>query len=394
MTKRERFLAIGVGVVVALFGVQFIFGKISKTLADKRTAIEKARGDGEGMDKLIVTGKIADQKLDEIALRSLPSNEELAIAQYRDWLTQLGQEVDMTGISVQQPEAAAQTTSAYKAYNFTLRGGVRLDKVFDLMGKFYDKNYLHNIRNMKMDYVEGQTYIVNLDAQALSLDAASADQEASNDRSGRLALSVDEYKQKILNRNPFAAPNNAPKIKNKKIEVLVGAPLNHAFDHEDNENHEVEYELVSEELPEGLRLRGRSLTGLFKEPGKHELLVSVMDKGWPSASREERVTIEVTEPKEEEPEAEPEKFDIATQAFVTGLTSGREGRKVWIRSRTDGKSLTLGEGDEFELGEIKAKVVNINLEEDFAQLESEGIRWIVDMDMSLADAFKKANEAD
>lgn len=86
---------------------------------------------------------------------------------------------------------------------------------------------------------------------------------------------------------------------------------------------------------------------------------------------------------------EPPKFDIASQAFVTGLTGGRDGRKIWIRSRTDGQSFQLNEGSEFELGNIKAKVLSINLEEDFAELETDGVRWTVDMDTSLAEAFAK-----
>lgn len=394
MSKRERFLAIAVAVVIGLFVVQYVVGKFNKTLADKRAAIENARGKSEDMDKEIITGKIAAKKLNEVAMRSLPSKKELAIAQYRDWLTQLGQDVDMKEIYVSQPETPAATTQAYQAYNFTLRGDVRMDKVFDLMGKYYDKNFIHRVRNLKMDYKEGQTYTVTLDSQAIAMSAASPEQEPSPDPSGRLAMPIEEYKTVILNRNPFAAPNNAPSIDNKSVDVQVGSRLSHRLEHKDKEGHGASYKLVSTDLPEGLRLSGSTLTGRFDEPGKHEVLVEVADDGWPSASREEKIVINVNEKPPEVVEEKKPSFDVATQAFVTGMTKGREGKKVWIRSRTDGKSFTLGEGDEFELGELKAKVLDINLDEDFAQLESNGIRWIVDMDMSLAEAFKRASEDD
>ena len=88
---------------------------------------------------------------------------------------------------------------------------------------------------------------------------------------------------------------------------------------------------------------------------------------------------------------EPPKFDKATQAFVSALLSGRNGPEVWIRSRTDGNTLKLTESQDFELGNIKAKVIEINLREDFVQLESpyedDVIRWSIGMDISLADAF-------
>ena len=47
-------------------------------------------------------------------------------------------------------------------------------------------------------------------------------------------------------------------------------------------------------------------------------------------------------------------------------------------------------GTEFEIGSVKAKVVDINPTEKFVELESDGVRWTVDLDTSLADAFAKS----
>ena len=87
---------------------------------------------------------------------------------------------------------------------------------------------------------------------------------------------------------------------------------------------------------------------------------------------------------------EKPKFDAAEQSRVTAMVGGVKGPQVWVRSLTDGKSFQLSEGDDFEVGTIKAKVLSINLKESFAEFETEGIRWVVGMDSMLKEAFEKS----
>jgi hypothetical protein len=264
----------------------------------------------------------------------------------------------------------------------------------DLLGKFYEKPYLHTVKNFKMTMTkEPQVIQVTLDSQVLALNSASPEQEPIGEPSGRLAMSIEEYKDTILNRNPWAPPNTPPRIKQTSAEILLGQEgWTFPLEHEDKENHRVNYRLVSKEVPEDLDLRDGTIHWTPKEKGTYEIEVEASDTGWPSAVTTEKLVFHVKDPPPEEPKVEPPKFDVASQAFVTGLTSGRDGRKLWIRSRTDGKSFTLGEGSEFELGTIKAKVISINTKEDYATLETDGIRWTVDMETSLADAYRKGLE--
>ena len=126
------------------------------------------------------------------------------------------------------------------------------------------------------------------------------------------------------------------------------------------------------------------------ELGEYKIVVRATDDGWPRQSTEERLTLKVVEPPKETPKVEKPKFDIASQAFVTMMVSGRGGPQAAIRSRTEGKTLDLSEGSDFELGDIKAKVVSINLREEFIELETDGQRWMLDWDTSVADAYKKS----
>jgi hypothetical protein len=126
------------------------------------------------------------------------------------------------------------------------------------------------------------------------------------------------------------------------------------------------------------------------ENGEFEVVVKASDNGWPSKSIEEKLTFKVIDPPAPEVKAPEPTFDVATQAFVSALLSGRSGPEAWIRSRTEGKTLQLVEGSDLEIGSIKAKVVSINLNEDFIEFESDGAHWTIGMDTSLADAYAKS----
>jgi preprotein translocase subunit YajC len=61
-----------------------------------------------------------------------------------------------------------------------------------------------------------------------------------------------------------------------------------------------------------------------------------------------------------------------------------------VRSKTEGKTLQLRKGDELKLGNLVGKVLDVS--PDFLELETEGKRWTVGLDESIADAFKKSME--
>lgn len=398
MSQRERFLAIAVAVVVGLFGAQYLFNKVTTTLTEKQDAVDAARGESEDMDKVITSGKISVRKMEELARKSLPRNEEALIGQYSAWLTQLGQEVEMDPLKVTVPDRPIKTTDSYKAYNFGLQGECDLDKATEVIAKFYDKDYLHTMRNLKVNLSskEPNRVQVQFDAQALSLNSAPVDQEPSADVSGRLAMSIDEYKEKILGRNPFSPPNRSPKFDiDRRYEIEQGESFRLAMKATDPELGEgaCDFELVSDEIPEGMRYRRGELSWRPQELGDYEVTVRATDRTWPRQTSDRTIRFTVIEPVVEEV-IEPPKFDKATQAFVSALLSGRNGPEVWIRSRTDGNTLKLTESEDFELGNIKAKVIEINLREDWVQMESpyedDVIRWSIGMDTSLADAFKES----
>ena len=392
MTPRERLLALGVGVTVGLFGLQYGITRIYNGLQAKRDLAEAAEADFEKAKLMEASGFSAGNKLNQLKAKSLPANFETLSAQYRDWLFEIGERAGLADIKVATPKTPSQRTSAYNAYDFTLSGTCRTDQLIELLGDFYDKDYLHTVKSMKLNRTKNPNEVkLDLEARALAMNGVDEKQEPSSEPSGRLAMSIDEYKLAILNRNPFSPPNQAPKISTKSAEIKRGEKWSLDLEATDPENHNIVFEFVSTEVPAGLKLERNRLSWSPEETGEFEVLVRARDNGWPSKlSPEEKLTLRVIDPPVEVAQPKEPAFDIATQAFITMIAGRVNAPQAKVRSRTDGTTIDLVEGTDFELGSIKAKVVSINLKESFVELETDGARWTVGMETSLADAYGKS----
>lgn len=392
MTKRERYLAIAVGVVVGLFVLQYGLNSVRSSLQAKQDAVDAARSDVEDMEKILTSGKLAARKLEQLAPKSLPTNPETLVNQYRNWLFELGETSGLKDINVGTPRSSSPT-DAYTAYEFTLSGVARKDNIIDLLAKYYDRDYLQSIVRLNLTQTRVRDELnITIDSRVLALNNASAKQPPSLESSGRLAMGVDEYQSVILGRNPFSPPNQPPRFaSSRRHEVVRGDRWSLDLEANDPEGQDVEFELVaSENVPDGLKLERGAFSWEPKANGQFEFKVRAKDRGWPSKATEETFVVSVVDPPREEPKIEQPKFDVASQAFVSALLRGRGGPEVWIRSRTDGETLQLSEGAGFELGSVKAKVVGIHLDADYVELESEdGSRWTIGMNTSLAEAYRQ-----
>ncbi|MEZ6134054.1 MAG: hypothetical protein R3C53_03990 [Pirellulaceae bacterium] len=391
MTPREKILALGVGAIVGGAGIFYGIDSMRAGLEDKRTTAENAKLSYEKAEMIIASGFVAGDKFNKLKAKSLPADEELLATQYSQWLLQLGKESGLRELAV-NPLSSEQGGS-YKAFKFSLTGKCSEEQVIDLLGKFYDKDYLHTIEKLSLlpnPNAAGEVN-VTLDAKALKLNGAGSNQPPSKESSGRLAMQIDEYKQKIMNRNLFSPPNQAPSLATSRTqEIPRGQPWRLKLEGKDPENHRVEFELVSTELPPGMKFSRQEFSWSPSENGEYEVTVRAKDNGWPSQTSEEKLTFKVVDPPVVAKVEKPPEFDKATQAFVTAIMGGRGGSEGWLRSRIDGETIHLKEGEEFEVGSIKAKVLSVNINEDFVELETDGKRWTIGMDTSLAEAFNKS----
>jgi len=81
---------------------------------------------------------------------------------------------------------------------------------------------------------------------------------------------------------------------------------------------------------------------------------------------------------------EPPKFDPGQYTYLTGIVGIDGEPEAWVIARTTGRKYRLREGDTFEVGEIRAKVIHINQRD--AEIEFDGKRWRVPMGDNLREA--------
>jgi Tfp pilus assembly protein PilO len=98
-------------------------------------------------------------------------------------------------------------------------------------------------------------------------------------------------------------------------------------------------------------------------------------------------------PSSEPPKVEPTPlpFDTAKFAFVTAILEGDGQTQVCIQMRTEGKSLYLREGEEFQAGAFAGRVLTIRRLD--VTIESEGKRRRVELGKSLSEGIDLPAEA-
>ena len=258
-----------------------------------------------------------------------------------------------------------------------------------------NRDYLQRIRGLKLTQLPANPEVakIRLDTEAIALATAELKQAPSLLASGRVSKSPEEYLKDVFDRNPFTPPNKAPKFNlADSLDVPRGSDYSLDLKATDPENrHKIKYALLSDK-PEGLSFdEAGNIKWTPKENGKFELVLEAIDDGLPAAKSQQKVVLKVVDPVVAPPPKVEPQFDVATQSYVSAILGGRDRNEVWIRSKTDNKYFVAVKGDEISVGSVKGKILDVNVEELFAELETEGRRWILSMDdASLLAAYNRS----
>lgn len=396
MNKREKLLAVGVGAVVLLFVGQSIVSSFQDALTKKREKLESLVKKKQDQDLLVTSGIIANQKINIVAPRSLPKNVEKARADYMEWLIALGDEAQLDEPTPRFLDASSfkPEKDAFQSFKFQIKGSGTIENATQLLYGFYSKDYLHRITRFDVSPLssrEPDRLSITLDCEVLALAIAKDKQEPPAGNSNRLAKSLDEYKKPISERNLFSPMNYPPNVSAKKtVDAKVGLKIDYTIEATDaGPNQYLLFDTVGD-VPEGLKM-DRDLGKISwspTKPGEYKVVVKVTDTGIPAKSALQTLTLSV---KEMPPPAPPaNRFDVASQATVTALIVGRSGPEAWVLSKTDDKKYYLRKGDQLKLGGVQGQVIDVGA--NFVELETDGRRWLVGLDESLADAYKRGQE--
>lgn len=387
MSKRERILAIAVGGMLLVVVMQWAFNKYRSAIEFRNNRIASLSDAQQRLQEQVLQGAYADRQMGEYLVRSLPSDPERARSDYQKWLLTMVGQHQIDGAMV-DPTSSLPVGDLYHRLAFRVSGRTDLAGWVNWLYEFYAKDYLHRIREFSVSPTKDGDLNVEMTIDAIALSAAPADAEPPEELSWRVESSPLAYREPILNRNFFAPPNEAPSYDGSgNIEAIAGQKSDEALAFLDPDGDALRFEWA-EQPPEFLELDPQTGTLQIDAPSTGEFPVSVRvtDDGYPNRSVEKQLVVKVSPPAE----ASMANFDDAQQTVLTALVQGREDWTAWMNVRTLGKTLKLQPGDEFEIGSLTGKVIEVTARH--VLLEIDGRRFELKPAGNLAEAARRAYE--
>jgi hypothetical protein len=370
MTKRERYLAAMVGSLILLGGSMYGISYLSRTITGKRAEALNLESQIREKQRTVRLSQLAADRLTLYERRSLPPDLERARSLYQTWLLKA-----VTDVGLSEPNVNVVSSQShrglYHQLGFTVSGRGDLKQLTQLLYAFYEADYLHRIRRLHLKRIQGSRQLdIAMAIEAVSLPTATHLDGLSEFESGRLAHGdLEKYFETILARNLSGPPNQPPafeSISDQRVNTDSSVSLTVRAKDPDR-NDQLRYSMEADGLS-GAEFDGQS--GQFRwrpsRAGDYGVTFHVSDDGFPSQSASQRVQITVTDPPPPAAPKPPEtivskpSFDMAKFVYVTAITESGGRRQIWISLRTEGKTLKLFEGDEFNVGQIPVTVKRID----------------------------------
>ncbi len=388
MTQRERMLSILVGGLLVGVVVWWGINKYRTAVNQRTTQITNLQQEKVRLDEQVMQGFIAERQMGEYLARSLPGDANRARSVYQQWLLDVCQKNNFSGVDHTTTLPIGQL---YQRIGFRVSGSPSKIELIRMMHAFYAKDYLHRIRELSIRPNKTGTFTVEMTIDVIALMTAPVDADPPGDSSWRVDADLASYVDPIMNRNYFQPPNAPPRYTGgPRVEAFVGreTPIQLAFS--DPEQHNVRVEFVGDPPPFA-RLDSNSAMLRVRSDEKQELKLRLraVDDGFPNRSIEQELTVAVIDPPPPPPPPPPTlKFDDASQTVLTGLTHGRDDWTAWMHVRTKGRTLKLRVGDGFEIGSLKGKVIEVTPK--FVVLEIDGRRFMLKPNGNLKEAADKS----
>jgi hypothetical protein len=223
VTNREKMLAGAVAAAgVAWFGTQGLtrYRDAVERNSALQLAAEEALVDAQTAE---FRGQKARKKLNQWVSQSLPTNREVAESLYQDWLR--GQ---LTGAGLEVTELADKSGSnrnpQFGEVSIEARTAGTLAQLADFLYRFYTSPHLHRISSATVTAADGgQKLNVSLTASALILPDARRTDKLAEGEPQKLAKSMEEFRDGLVERNLFVAytPKSDGKAGEQKDDVAT-----------------------------------------------------------------------------------------------------------------------------------------------------------------------------
>jgi hypothetical protein len=396
MSQRERTLAIAVGALVVLIGGFWVFRKVEAGFSLREQTLNRLRSEKSQRERLITSGKLAEQRLERYLERSLPPDPALTERLYLDWLVKSVNDLGFTEPKVNPISGGLRSkTDAFQAKAFTVSGVGSLEQLTRFLHQFYSVDYLHRIKALAVTPRDSKILGFNMTVEALSLADAPERDALHLPPSQRLASGdVEAYLDAICGRNMFGPPNMPPRLTvagqpaqtNRAVTIAPSAS-------DPDQGDRLTYSWESEDI-DGAQFDAQTgrLTWIPTQPGEYEVTITVHDDGVPSRTSESQVKISVTDPPQ--PVAAPvaenkPPYDQVQFTYLTGFIESNGEPMVWMIDRRTNKHYWLREGEKFQVGTFEGQVKQIgNMEVEFEWYNRQAVVTLGD---NLAEDKERTN---
>ncbi|MCL2349541.1 MAG: hypothetical protein FWC50_14920 [Planctomycetaceae bacterium] len=219
--KRERILMIVCGILAVVFSIpllMYLFGSSMSNLQRQKEELAKAVDD---LDMKTLTMSRDQKNLEAKSKFSLPNNEEKAILDYKNRLSELTAQSGFEGcrieynrtrvekaINVRTPGVPQNAQNAlpdyYRSYQFNVTGKVTLENFGTFLQRFYQDETLQLIRSVTIKPIENARRVdVTVTIEALSLPQTKNTSLVAGQKEGDQTASK-EMVQTVAKRNLFA----------------------------------------------------------------------------------------------------------------------------------------------------------------------------------------------
>jgi hypothetical protein len=404
LNKREKTLAV-LTVPLVLIAGWILFSTWWGPLETLRAERDELTAEVDKDERRVRVARKAEDRLEQWHRRSLPSDLKVAASEYHGWLFRLATEAGFEKPDVNVTTSMAdrrRKAGAFRTLRFTVRGTGNLEELTEFLFRFESADRLHRIRSATVNPTQGSdeldlSFVVEAlslpDAEAVAVDVAEGSFEASVRVSpdlqremvytGKEGKLIDAAKFRLAG---FRGVADFDFLKGKSLEEVKTA-INGKTETTgvtasvDGDKLYLRCEPIDAEGPAG-RL-ARSDLDAYREAIVARNVFAAYKPPPP---------VRAPDP---EP-APPPQFDPCKFAYVSAIVRGFDGQpEAWVIARTSGQKFELRDGDTFEIGDVQAKMVQVNRRD--AEIEFDGKRWLVPLGDNLRDArplFDQSEEAE
>lgn len=211
MNKRERMLAAGVCVIVALWAGKSLFTKYRTAVDAHRKEVLDFQSRLSDAKFELEKGKTAVRQMEHMQERSLPADREKALSLYKTWLLT---KAKAAGLMVNDIKLAPRTTAstAFEAIGYQMEATGTLTQLASMLYEFYHSPQLHQITRLRLLRPPGSPQLqITLEVEALCLSSAVATDALPEGDSKRLKLASAAEYQKNLGERDMATVYTPPR---------------------------------------------------------------------------------------------------------------------------------------------------------------------------------------